>query len=134
MVSWSLATRQVRPDMHVVCTWLLAPYSCLNGPVIHDIMDVTCVTVGDYPRSKMLDDPALAQVAQKHNVTVGQVALRWGLQKMNDNGIVIPRSHNITHMEENIHALSFKLDQDDMDSLQNLPQSKVYDTQCQPWC
>jgi diketogulonate reductase-like aldo/keto reductase len=67
-------------------------------------------------------------------MTVGQVALRWGLQMMSDKGIVIPRSHNVTHMHENVKVLAFKLDDTDMAALQNLPQSKIYNTQCQPWC
>ncbi len=85
-----------------------------------------------YPRSPMLNDSSLPPIAQKHSVSIGQVVLRWAMQA--GASIVIPRSMNPTHMAENINIFNFQLDDTDMNTLSNLPQQKVYKTQCQPWC
>ena len=55
----------------------------------------------------------------------GQVAVRWSLQKLNNVGIAIPRSHTAAHMATNLEPLAFTLTASDMSALDKLPQSKV---------
>jgi len=100
----------------------------------HNITVTAYAPMAAYPRSKMLDDPALKAVAKAHNVSPGQVSLRWSLNIMDNRGIVIPRSQTPSHMAENLDILHFNLTESDMAKLSALPQQKVYDTQCQPWC
>lgn len=80
----------------------------------------------------LLTDPAVVAVAQNHQVTPAQAALRWGLQRT--QGIVIPRSANSTHMIENMDIFNFQLSTTEMQSLAGLPQKKIFNVYCQPWC
>ena len=88
--------------------------------------------MGAYPRSLMLDDAVVKATAQKYNKSVGQIALRWELQKGCD--AVLPRSKTPEHMQENIDVFDFTLAAEDVEALGKLPQKKIYATQCQPWC
>ena len=62
-------------------------------------------------RSPLLDDSVIAAIAKKHGRTPAQVVIRWHL----DSGlIVIPKTVRRERLKENIGALGFKLDADDM--------------------
>jgi len=80
----------------------------------------------------MISDPAFVPVAQAHNVSVGQVILKYNLLRGAD--IVIPRSQTPSHMVENIDIFGFNLTQAEFESLDNFTQQKVYHTNCQTWC
>lgn len=56
-------------------------------------------------------NPVLAEIAAKHGKTVGQVVLRWNIQR---GVVVIPKSVHKNRMEENIAVWDFTLDGDDM--------------------
>lgn len=56
-------------------------------------------------------NPVLAEIAAKHGKTVGQVVLRWNIQR---GVVVIPKSVHKNRMEENIAIWDFSLDGDDM--------------------
>lgn len=56
-------------------------------------------------------NPVLAEIAAKHGKTVGQVVLRWNIQR---GVVVIPKSVHKDRMEENIAVWDFSLDGDDM--------------------
>lgn len=59
----------------------------------------------------LLDDPALAPIAAKHDKTPAQVVLRWQLQLGN---VVIPKSVTPTRIAENLDVFGFELDTDDL--------------------
>jgi len=80
----------------------------------------------------LFNDTHFPPIAQAHGVSVAQVILRWGLQY--GANITIPRSMIAAHMLENVALFGFDLTPAEMSSLQNLPQQKVYHTNCQPWC
>ena len=62
-----------------------------------------------------------------------QAVLKWGLQKT--GGVVIPRSANSSHMAENIDVFGLPdLSPAELVSLSGLPQKKIFNTYCQPWC
>ncbi|GAA2149124.1 aldo/keto reductase [Actinomadura napierensis] len=65
----------------------------------------------------LLDDPALARVAQAHGRTPAQVVLRWHLQVGN---VVIPKSVTPTRIAENIDVFGFDLSPDDMKAIGEL--------------
>jgi len=65
----------------------------------------------------LLAAPVLAEVAAKHDRTVGQIVLRWHVQ----NGLVaIPKSRNPERMAENLAVFDFELDADDLAAIDSL--------------
>lgn len=60
---------------------------------------------------KVLKDPVLAQIANKHHATVAQVALAWAQQL---GYAVIPSSTQRENLASNLLARDLKLDADDM--------------------
>lgn len=68
-------------------------------------------------RAKKLSDSTVTRIAEKYDVSSAQILLRWGLEHGN---IVIPRSVQKAHIEENLRALTFKLGADDMRILDTL--------------
>lgn len=60
---------------------------------------------------KVLKDPVLARIADKHRATVAQVALAWALQL---GYAVIPSSTKRENLASNLLARDLKLDADDM--------------------
>ncbi len=62
--------------------------------------------------NKMLQD-----IAQKYNKTVGQVLLRWNIQR---GVVVIPKSTHIERIKENIDVFDFQLNEDDMKKITSL--------------
>lgn len=59
----------------------------------------------------------IQQIAEKHHKTVGQIILRWLLQR---NITVIPKSVHRVRMEENIAVFDFELDGADMNLMSTL--------------
>lgn len=80
----------------------------------------------------LLVDPVLVAIAAAHGVSPAQAALKWGLQRT--GGSVLPRSTNSSHMRENLALEGFTLSSEDMAKLSALPQKKLYQTACFPWC
>jgi 2,5-diketo-D-gluconate reductase A len=57
-----------------------------------------------------LDDPTIATIAKKHEVSPAQVILRWHLDLGN---VIIPKSVNPSRMASNMDLFGFQLDEDD---------------------
>jgi diketogulonate reductase-like aldo/keto reductase len=70
-------------------------------------------------QGKLLDQPDLVKIAQRHGKTVPQVILRWDLQ----NGVVtIPKSIKEHRIVENADIFDFELTAEDMAAIDNLNQ------------
>jgi diketogulonate reductase-like aldo/keto reductase len=68
-------------------------------------------------RGRVSDEPTLKQIAEKHNRTPAQIAIRWELQK----GIVtIPKSVHAHRIEENARVFDFELSQRDVQTIDQL--------------
>ena len=68
-------------------------------------------------RGSVLSDLAISGIAAKHGMTPAQVVIRWHL----DGGlIVIPKTVSLARLRENIGALGFRLDGDDMRRIEAL--------------
>lgn len=68
-------------------------------------------------RRDIFHEPVLLEIADKHNVSAAQVALRYLLQ----NGIaVIPKSSHTKRMKQNIDVFHFTLDENDMELISTL--------------
>lgn len=70
-----------------------------------------------------LDQPVLAQIAEKYGKTTAQVILRWDIQ----NGvIVIPKSVKEHRIRENAGIFDFELSKEDMAAIDGLNQNKRF--------
>ncbi len=68
--------------------------------------------------ARLAEDPAIAQVAAKHDVLPTQVALAWLLAHY-DRMLLIPGTTSVAHLEENIAAGDVTLDDEDMATLED---------------
>jgi aryl-alcohol dehydrogenase-like predicted oxidoreductase len=68
--------------------------------------------------AKLAEDPAIAQVAAKHDVLATQVALAWLLAHY-ERMLLIPGTTSVAHLEENLAAADVTLDDEDMAALEN---------------
>ncbi|MDR2932935.1 MAG: aldo/keto reductase [Oscillospiraceae bacterium] len=66
---------------------------------------------------KVMDVPEMKALAQKYGKDIGQIALRWHLQK---GFIPLPRSKNVERMKTNADIFGFELSEDDMTVITNL--------------
>ena len=65
-------------------------------------------------QGKLLDDPALTEIAAKYGKSVSQVILRWDLQ----NGVItIPKSVNPERIAQNGDIFDFELSVEDMERI-----------------
>jgi 2,5-diketo-D-gluconate reductase B len=90
----------------------LSPY--LQNPKLTAFLKEQGITVTSYMTlayGKVLKDPVLGQIAQKHQATVAQVALTWALQL---GYAVIPSSTKRENLASNLLARDLRLDADDM--------------------
>ena len=73
-------------------------------------------------------NPVLSEIAQTHGKSVGQVILRWHLQR---GTVVIPKTVRRERMVENISVFDFQLSADDMLRISSLDtgRSAAYDDQ-----
>ncbi len=58
-------------------------------------------------------DPAVAEVAEKHDATPSQIALAWLLHR-SERILLIPGTSTVSHLEENIAAGEIELDERDV--------------------
>ncbi len=65
----------------------------------------------------IFSNDAIRAIAAKYNKTVGQICLRWCLQK---DFVSLPKSANPMRIKENTAIFDFELEQADMDTISNL--------------
>lgn len=71
-------------------------------------------------KGRRLGDPRLAEIGAHYGKTPAQILLRWGHQR---DFVVIPKSSNRGHIEENFGIGDFSLTEGDMDRLDALDQN-----------
>jgi diketogulonate reductase-like aldo/keto reductase len=72
-------------------------------------------------RHDLFTNKTLAEIAKQYGKSVGQVVLRWNVQR---GVIVIPKSTHKERMEENIDIFDFELSAKDMEKIKTLDESK----------
>ncbi|MFV0564629.1 MAG: aldo/keto reductase [Flavobacteriaceae bacterium] len=70
-------------------------------------------------RGKVFGNAVLETLAKRHNKSVSQVCLRWVTQH---GAIVIPKSSTLQRIEENINIFDFKLSEDEMRQINEIPE------------
>ena len=78
---------------------------------------IRLVAWGPLFRGKLMQHPAIVEIAAAHGKTPGQIILRWHIQK---GHIAIPKSSNESRIHENGGVFSFILTPDDMDRIDAL--------------
>jgi aryl-alcohol dehydrogenase-like predicted oxidoreductase len=66
-------------------------------------------------------DPAIAEVAAKHEATPSQIALAWLLAR-DERLLLIPGTTSVGHLEENLGAIDIDLDEEDLAKLEDVEQ------------
>ncbi len=69
------------------------------------------------PQTDLLSDPAIADLARRHDRTPAQIVLRWHIQLGN---VVIPKSVTPDRIAENIDIFGFSLDDADLAAIAKL--------------
>ncbi len=68
-------------------------------------------------RYKAFDNETLQKIAEAHNKTIGQVMLRWNVQR---GVVVIPKSTHVERIKENADIFDFTLTDEEMEQISNL--------------
>jgi diketogulonate reductase-like aldo/keto reductase len=68
-------------------------------------------------KGQTIREPAIRELALRHNRTPAQIVLRWHLQLGN---VAVPRSVTPEHLEENFRIFDFELNEEEMRSLDGL--------------
>jgi 2,5-diketo-D-gluconate reductase A len=68
-------------------------------------------------QGRVLDDPAIVEIADAHEKTPGQVVIRWHLQLGN---VVIPKSVTPERIEQNFDVFDFHLSKGEMAAIDGL--------------
>jgi 2,5-diketo-D-gluconate reductase A len=83
----------------------------------HDERGIKTESWSPLGRGGFLSEPSIVDIAARHRRTPAQVVIRWHL----DSGlIVIPKTVRLERLKENIGALDFRLDGDDMTRIEKL--------------
>jgi 2,5-diketo-D-gluconate reductase A len=77
----------------------------------HDQRGIKTESWSPLGRGGPLSEPVLVEIAAKHGKAAAQVVIRWHLDS---SLIVIPKTVRLERLKENIGALDFKLDGDDI--------------------
>ena len=105
------------------------PYYQEND-VISYVQSLGIVMQGWYPfggrgyTEAMFSNETLIEIAQKHEVTVPQVILRWNLQK---GVVVIPGTENPGYVKENLDVFDFALSDEEMNRINALDRNEKHD-------
>jgi methylglyoxal/glyoxal reductase len=74
-------------------------------------------------QGRVLDEPTLKQIAEKHGKSSAQVILRWHLQ---NDVVIIPKSVHANRIKENADLFNFELSTDDMKHIDDLNQDERF--------
>jgi 2,5-diketo-D-gluconate reductase A len=84
----------------------------------HNILTESWSPLG---QGRVMKDPLIAGIAEKHGRTAAQVALRWHIQ----NGLVaIPKSVTPARIAENFQVFDFALTEDEMEKIGTLDNNR----------
>ena len=70
-------------------------------------------------RGKVFGNELLQSIARKHNKSIAQICLRWIIQH---ETIIIPKSNTLERIEDNINIFDFKLSDEEMKLINELPE------------
>jgi diketogulonate reductase-like aldo/keto reductase len=77
--------------------------------------DIILTAYSPIEKGRVIANPVVKRIAEKHGATPAQVALAWLIRQ--PKVITIPKAANPAHMEENLASLELELGQDDLEVL-----------------
>jgi 2,5-diketo-D-gluconate reductase A len=87
-----------------------------------DAHDIATQAWSPIAQGKVLDDPVITAIANKHAKSAAQVVLRWHIQRGN---IVFPKSTAPTRIKENFELFDFQLEPEDVENIDALDQGEA---------
>ncbi|MDR2834378.1 MAG: aldo/keto reductase [Streptococcaceae bacterium] len=72
-------------------------------------------------KNDLFTNPLLSEIGSKYGKSVGQVVLRWLVQR---DIVVIPKTVNKSRMDENINVFDFELTNEDMEKIATLDKNE----------
>jgi len=72
-------------------------------------------------RGRIIDDPTLTKIGERHGVGAAQISLAWTISK---NVIAIPKASSREHLEENFEALKIELSEDEIAEIDALDKER----------
>ena len=110
-------TVEIKPMMNQV---ELHPYFTQEGALdtmkYYNVVPEAWAPLGG-GRYNPFEEELLVKIAEKHNKSVAQVLLRWGVQR---GCIVIPKSTHKERIEENFNIWDFTLEEEEMKEISSL--------------
>jgi len=91
-----------------------------QGPLLDLMRERGLVLIAHSPlaRGAVLNDPALQEIAQRRQLSVAQVALRWLVQQ--ERVVAIPGAVSVEQLRENLEVLDVTLTSDEMAAISAL--------------
>jgi len=83
----------------------------------HEDLGIVTEAWSPLAQGRVLDDPAITEIAETHGRTAGQVVIRWHLQLGN---VVIPKSVTPERIEQNFDVFDFRLSESEMAAIEAL--------------
>jgi len=74
-------------------------------------------------QDRLLVDPLIEEIANRHQLSTAQVTLRWAIQR---GTIPIPKTQSVDHLRENIDLFDFALTEEEMQTISSLNQNRRF--------
>ena len=87
----------------------------------HEELGIVTEAWSPLAQGAVLEDPVLAEIAERHGRTTSQVVIRWQLQLGN---VVIPKSVTPERIEQNFDVFGFELDDGEMERIEGLDEGR----------
>lgn len=82
------------------------------------------IAYSPFARGKLLfSEPAIAEAAEAHRATPGQIVLRWNIQS--EGVVAVPRTMNRERLAENLAVTRFELSADEMKAIDRLAERNL---------
>jgi len=112
-----IAIKQV-PDLFAI----QVEYHCMlnQDKLIHIAKEkgLTLTAYSPLAQGRLLDNLVLQEIANKHNKTVAQIALKWLIEQ--ESVTAIPKASNPKNRKENLEIFDFELTNQDKELIDNL--------------
>ncbi|XP_063900145.1 glyoxal reductase-like [Zophobas morio] len=112
---------KVKPAVNQVeCHPLCYPSELIKFCKDNDIVFESYSPLGT---GKLLNDPKVLNIAEKHKKKASQVLIRWAFQH---NLPTVPKSKTPERIRDNINIFDFQLEQEDMETLNSMNQNRHF--------
>lgn len=94
--------------------------------------DIILTAYSPLAHGKVIGNQTLEEIGEKYDKNAAQVALRWLIQQ--DKVVAIPKSSSEEHQGQNLEALDFHLDEEDLNKISRMDKNhRETDPPFAPW-